>query len=89
MIIGTLLSLMHSTSQSEEKLKTDVLDALLKVFDLDPRTRAVFREVGGFVYIMSVLINMEGSLANPVSPTWIDGKEPPYNRVFLVIRNYL
>jgi len=45
------------------------------VFDLDPRTRAVFREVGGFVYVMSVLINMEGSLANPVSLTWTDGKE--------------
>ena len=66
---------MHSTPQSEVKLKTDVLDALLKVFDLDPRTRAVFREVGGFVYVMSVLINMEGSLANPVSLTWNDGKE--------------
>ena len=67
---------MHSTPQSEVKLKTDVLDALLKVFDLDPRTRAVFREVGGFVYVMSVLINMEGSLANPVSPIWIDGEKP-------------
>ncbi len=66
---------MHSTPQSEVKLKTDVLDALLKVFDLDPRTRAVFREVGGFVYVMSVLINMEGSLASPVSSTWIDGEE--------------
>ena len=66
---------MHSTARSEEKLKTDVLDALLKVFDLDPRTRAVFREVGGFVYVMSVLINMEGSLANPVCPTWINGKD--------------
>ena len=76
---------MHSTARSEEKLKTDVLDALLKVFDLDPRTRAVFREVGGFVYVMSVLINMEGSLANPVCPTWINGKDPPYCHVLLVI----
>lgn len=66
---------MHSTPQSEVKLKTDVLDALLKVFDLDPRTRAVFREVGGFVYVMSVLINMEGSLASPVPSMWIDGEE--------------
>ena len=72
--LGTLLGLMHSTQQSEVKLKTDVLDALLKVFDLDPRTRAVFREVGGFVYVMSVLINMEGSLADPGSPAWTDGK---------------
>ena len=66
---------MHSTPQSEVKLKTDVLDALLKVFDLDPKTRAVFREVGGFVYVMSVLINMEGSLASPLSSTWSDGEK--------------
>lgn len=72
-LLGTLLGLMHSTELSEVKLKTDVLDALLKVFDLDPRTRAVFREVGGFVYVMSVLINMEGSLADPVNPAWTDG----------------
>ena len=72
-LLGTLLGLMHSTQLSEVKLKTDVLDALLKVFDLDPRTRAVFREVGGFVYVMSVLINMEGSLADPVNPAWTDG----------------
>lgn len=68
--LGTLLSLMHSTSQSEVKLKSDVLDALLKVFDLDPKTREGFREVGGFVYVMSVLINMEGSLADPISTGW-------------------
>ena len=66
---------MHSTPQSEVKLKSDVLDALLKVFDLDPRTRAVFREVGGFVYVMSVLINMEGSLADPISPAWKSGEK--------------
>ena len=73
--VGTLLSLMHSTSQSEVKLKSDVLDALLKVFDLDPKTREGFREVGGFVYVMSVLINMEGSLADPISSGWQNGED--------------
>lgn len=68
--LGTLLRLMHSSSPSEVKLKSDVFDTLLKVFDLDPRTRAGFREVGGFVYVMSVLINMEGSLADPISAVW-------------------
>ena len=72
-MVGTLLGLMHSTLQSEVKLKTGVLDALLKVFDLDPRTRAVFREVGGFVYVMSVLIGMEGSLADPEPLSWRNG----------------
>lgn len=66
---------MHSSSPSEVKLKSDVFDTLLKVFDLDPRTRAGFREVGGFVYVMSVLINMEGSLADPISAVWKNGKD--------------
>lgn len=70
-------------------MKIDVLDVLLKVFDFDLRIRVVFREVGGFVYIMLVLINMEGSLVNLVSLIWIDGKELFYNYVFFVIRNYL
>ena len=68
---------MHSSSPSEVKLKSDVFDTLLKVFDLDPRTRAGFREVGGFVYVMSVLINMEGSLADPISAVWKNGKYLP------------
>lgn len=33
------------------------------------RTRTVFRKVGGFVYVMSVLVSMEGCLrGEPVSP---------------------
>ena len=71
---GTLLGLMHTAPQSEVRLKIDVLHALLKVFDLDPKTRAVFREVGGFVYVMSLLIGMEGCLAVPCSPTWQNSK---------------
>ena len=65
---------MHSKPQSEVKLKIDVLEALLKVFDLEPRARAVFREVGGFVYVMSVLIGMEGSLAASPAGAWKHGE---------------
>lgn len=65
---------MHSTPHSEVKLKIEVLNALLKVFELDPKTRAVFREVGGFVYVMSVPLNMEGSLKTPAPAPWATGK---------------
>lgn len=34
------------------------------------RTRTVFRKVGGFVYVMSVLVSMEGCLAEPAKPPW-------------------
>ena len=66
---------MHSTPQYEVKLKTDVLEALLKVFDLEPKTRVVFREVGGFVYVMSVLTGMEGSLDSRPTDTWKNGEQ--------------
>jgi len=34
------------------------------------RTRTVFRKVGGFVYVMSVLVSMEGCLCAEPSPPW-------------------
>jgi hypothetical protein len=82
-IVGTLLGLMHSTGHSEVQLKIEVLNALLKVFELDPRTRAVFREVGGFVYVMSVPLNMEGSLITPPKTPWDKGE---YDMIFGIER---
>ena len=37
------------------------------------RTRTVFRKVGGFVYVMSVLVSMEGCLADPPKAPWNAG----------------
>ena len=37
---------------------------------LSRRCRTVFRRVGGFVYLMSVLVGMEGSLATPAISPW-------------------
>lgn len=34
------------------------------------RTRTAFRKVGGFVYVISVLISMEGCLAVPSKSPW-------------------
>ena len=73
LLLGTLLGLMQSTPPSDVRLKLDVLNTLLRIFELDRKMRAVFRDVGGFVYVMSVLINMERSLATPVNPAWAEG----------------
>ena len=56
-------------------MKIDLLRTVIRVFSLEPATRAMFRDVGGFVYVMSVLMTMEGALKNEPSPTWKDGKE--------------
>lgn len=45
------------------------LQSLLMCLRESHRTRTVFRKVGGFVYVMSVLVSMEGCLrGEPVSP---------------------
>uniref|UniRef100_A0A671LJE3 WD repeat and FYVE domain-containing protein 3 n=1 Tax=Sinocyclocheilus anshuiensis TaxID=1608454 RepID=A0A671LJE3_9TELE len=68
--MGTLLGLMHSAPSTELQLKTDILRALLVVLRESHRTRTVFRKVGGFVYVTSLLVAMERSLCSPPVSGW-------------------
>ncbi|KAM6959381.1 WD repeat and FYVE domain-containing protein 3 [Aplochiton taeniatus] len=68
--MGTLLGLMHSAPSTELQLKTDILRALLAVLRESHRTRTVFRKVGGFVYVTSLLVAMERSLCQPPRQGW-------------------
>ncbi|CAL1295954.1 unnamed protein product [Larinioides sclopetarius] len=68
--MGTLLGLMHTAPVLALDLKTHILKSLLYVLRESHRTRTVFRKVGGFVYVMSVLVSMEGCLAEPPKPPW-------------------
>uniref|UniRef100_A0A8C9S430 WD repeat and FYVE domain containing 3 n=1 Tax=Scleropages formosus TaxID=113540 RepID=A0A8C9S430_SCLFO len=68
--MGTLLGLMHSAPPTELQLKTDILRALLAVLRESHRTRTVFRKVGGFVYVTSLLVAMERSLCSPPRNGW-------------------
>ncbi|XP_006867792.1 PREDICTED: WD repeat and FYVE domain-containing protein 3 isoform X1 [Chrysochloris asiatica] len=68
--MGTLLGLMHSAPPTELLLKTDILRALLSVLRESHRSRTVFRKVGGFVYITSLLVAMERSLSSPPKNGW-------------------
>ncbi|XP_032095589.1 WD repeat and FYVE domain-containing protein 3 isoform X1 [Sapajus apella] len=68
--MGTLLGLMHSAPPTELQLKTDILRALLAVLRESHRSRTVFRKVGGFVYITSLLVAMERSLSCPPKNGW-------------------
>ncbi|KAK3103345.1 hypothetical protein FSP39_018631 [Pinctada imbricata] len=68
--MGTLLGLMHSSPVLSLELKTHILKSLLVVLRESHRSRTVFRKVNGFVYVMSVLVSMEGCLADPPKPPW-------------------
>jgi hypothetical protein len=66
---------MHSCTGSVVPMKIDLLRTVIQVFVLEPASRAMFRDVGGFVFVMSVLMSMEGAMRNEPSPNWKDGKK--------------
>ncbi len=68
--MSTLLGLMHTARLEDLELKNAVLRSLLHTLRESHRTRTVFRKAGGFVYVVSVLISMEGCLSRPAKPPW-------------------
>ncbi|CAF0758317.1 unnamed protein product [Rotaria sordida] len=67
---GTLLGLIHTAKLEELEMKSVILKGFLYILRESHRTRTVFRKVGGFVYIVSLLISMEGCLAVPPKHPW-------------------
>ncbi|KAJ7327170.1 hypothetical protein JRQ81_016929 [Phrynocephalus forsythii] len=84
--MGTLLGLMHSAPPTELQLKADILRALLSVLRESHRTRTVFRKVGGFVYVTSLLVAMERSLCSPPKNGW---EKVNQNQVFELLHTVL
>lgn len=58
-----ILSLMHSISPHQVEFKIQILNMLLGCLKDSHRTRTVFRKVGGFVYLTSVFVSLDGSMA--------------------------
>lgn len=66
--MSTILVVLHSSdcsSEGELGLKVEILTALLSCFRESHRARTNFRKAGGFLYLMSVLVSMEGQLGSP------------------------
>ena len=68
--MGALLGLLHTAECTELQLKIDILKSLLVCLKESHRTRTVFRKVGGFVYVMSVLVSLEGTLSDLPPQQW-------------------
>ncbi|XP_056639814.1 WD repeat and FYVE domain-containing protein 3 isoform X1 [Diorhabda sublineata] len=60
--MGQLLNTLHSVPRTQLQLKIDILEALKICLKESHRTRTVFRKANGFVYVISVLIAIEGRL---------------------------
>lgn len=59
-----LLTTMHSAPAHNVELKMQVLKALLSCLRDSHRTRTIFRKVGGFVYVTSVFVSLDGQLGD-------------------------
>lgn len=57
-----ILSTMHSVPAHQIEFKIQILNMLLGCLKDSHRTRTVFRKVGGFVYLTSVFVSLDGKL---------------------------
>ncbi|XP_014211622.1 WD repeat and FYVE domain-containing protein 3 [Copidosoma floridanum] len=60
--MAALLGLIHSAPSNAFALKMHILKSLIVCLRESHRARIVFRKVGGFVSVMSVLVSLEGQL---------------------------
>lgn len=59
-----ILSTMHSAPTQNVQMKIQILRTLLGCLRDSHRTRTIFRKVGGFVYVTSVLVSLDGKLTD-------------------------
>lgn len=59
-----ILTTMHSAPAQNIELKMQILKALLSCLRDSHRTRTIFRKVGGFVYVTSVFVSLDGKLGD-------------------------
>lgn len=59
-----ILSTMHSAPAQNVVLKIQIMRALLGCLRDSHRTRTIFRKVGGFVYVTSVFVSLDGKLGD-------------------------
>lgn len=59
-----ILTTMHSAPAHNIELKIQILKSVLGCLRDSHRTRVVFRKVGGFVYVTSVFVSLDGKLSD-------------------------
>ncbi|XP_041866182.1 WD repeat- and FYVE domain-containing protein 4 isoform X2 [Melanotaenia boesemani] len=63
--MSTTIGALCSSTQQELRLKQDLLQSLLRVLE-SPNSWDAFRRAGGFTGLLSLVIDMEGALSDPL-----------------------
>lgn len=70
--MASILVALHSADQhTNMTIKVEILGCLLACFRESHRARCNFRKAGGFLYLMSVLVSMEGLLKKQEITTFV------------------
>nr|XP_054773448.1 WD repeat and FYVE domain-containing protein 3-like [Lytechinus pictus] len=80
--MGTLLGVMQSSDIRAITLKIDILQSLVYVLRESSRSRTMFRKVGGFLNLISVLVSVEECLEDPIKEPW---NSVPTDQIFGLI----
>jgi len=64
---------MNKLGQVAVGAKIDILKMMLRCFQLDSTTKNMFREVGGFGVLISMLASLYGSLTDNREALWSGG----------------
>ncbi|XP_060728472.1 WD repeat- and FYVE domain-containing protein 4 isoform X2 [Tachysurus vachellii] len=67
--MSTAIGALCSSTETELQLKQDLLHSILKVLD-NPNSWNAFRTAGGFTSLLSMLVDMEGSLMQQPVGVW-------------------
>ncbi|XP_053730843.1 WD repeat- and FYVE domain-containing protein 4 isoform X2 [Synchiropus splendidus] len=68
--MSTAIGALCSSTQQELSLKQDLLKSVLKVLE-NPNSWDAFRRAGGFAGLLSLVVDMEGALADPpIDEVW-------------------
>lgn len=73
------LTTMHSAPAHNIELKIQILKVVLGCLRDSHRTRVVFRKVGGFVYVTSIFVSLDGKLSDS-SDLVMESDKPIENR---------
>ena len=74
MDFNSLLDQLNCSAQTAVSVKSEILQSVLGVFQLDSLKKAVFRDVCGFHYLISTLASLIGSLAPRRCSPWVGGE---------------
>lgn len=82
--MGRLLDLLNTSKSSDVALKIDILQTVLRVFQLDNSRKGLFRDGCGFHYLISVLTSLYDSLG-PVRPNpWTNSQYYYYTYLYVL-----